>query len=94
MKHTKPDVFVSHRTMCSFGSHMLLSVRNGYVKISWSSFSTAKFGLDQKTVSSHSNNDVLHFTHQGTKGQISKVFSAMLAIHPDKPGTEDCDFLS
>lgn len=32
---------------------------------------------------------ILSFTHQGTKGQISKVFSALLAIHSDKPGTED-----
>lgn len=29
---------------------------------------------------------------QATKGQISKVFSAMLAIHPDKPGKEDNAF--
>lgn len=45
------------------------------------------FNTNIGVVSLHKHKLLLDFTHQATKGQISKVFSSMLAIHPDKPGT-------
>lgn len=77
------NVLSSHRMMCSFGSPMWLSVRNGYVTVLFVLSATRV----KRCVFSWSRwFSSLGCPHQATKGQISKVFSSMLAIHPDKPG--------
>lgn len=72
-------MFFVTRMMCSSGSHMLPSARNGYVEI-WHKTGSAFF-IFLLMISAG--------LYQATKSQISKVFSSMLAIHPDKPGRED-----